>query len=185
MEGSNKSTARKILAQGDRDGACLLYSLANAAQTMSGKTLTVASWTRALDALPLATGEFLTKRGSASLDHFPHCLELLAATFLASAGLEVDVVWTDGLSSPTRLKKHLDAGDLLVMEVDNGAHWVTALDASSDEVFFACSLQLLGAVQSYQEALSPHLNRLFNYRATFAELETQKAGVGLVLSRRG
>lgn len=185
MEGSNKSTARKILAQGDRDGACLLYSLANAAQAMSGKEITEENWTSALDALPFATGEFLTERGSAGLDHFPHCLELLGTTFLASAGLEVDVVWTDRLSSPARLKKHLDAGDLLIMEVDDGAHWVTAVDASSDEVFFACSLQLLGADRPYREELSPHLTRLFNYRATFAELETQKVGVGLVLSLRG
>jgi len=34
---------RRILAQGDRDGACLLYSLANGTQSLTGKKVSAAA----------------------------------------------------------------------------------------------------------------------------------------------
>jgi hypothetical protein len=172
---------RQILAQGDRDGACLLYSLANGIQALTGKSVSPAAWTCAVDALPFATGEFLTRRGSAALDSYPQCLEALAREFMAGAGLDIVANWTSELDTPARLQAQLAPEGVLVMVVENNAHWVAVVDVSADQVFVACSWQALSG-HFCKEKRSPNFGRWYNRCVSFADLQASGYGLSLTLS---
>lgn len=63
---------RKIFAQGDLDGACFLYSIANSYVALTSKKLTCTQWKHSLRALPFKLDDYLTGKGTEALDDTPN-----------------------------------------------------------------------------------------------------------------
>ena len=52
------------LAQGDLDGACYLYSIANSYFALTAKKITPAKWKASIRALPFKLDDFLSGQGT-------------------------------------------------------------------------------------------------------------------------
>ncbi len=175
------SSTRQILAQGDRDGACFLYCLANAAQALTGKPVTGARWTRCILSLPYDMRDYLAGRGTEKLDAFPELLVGMARAFLDALGLRATIAWHERIDTLEVLQQQVSSTQVLIMAVDNGAHWVTVVDVSGQETFAACSAQALERNQQYAEQLSPNFGRHCNRHQSFASLNAEP-GYGLSIS---
>lgn len=172
---------RQILTQGDLDGACFLYCLANTAQALTCKPVDPADWTRGILALPFDMRDFIAGRGTEKLDKDPDSLIALARGFLRELVVNSVIVWQDPIRTLQQLRSLVTAHQVVIMAVDNDAHWVTIVDVDEREVFVACSVQALDGYQPYPEPLSPTFGRHFNRRVTFASLKA-KPGHGLSVS---
>ena len=176
------NTNRKILAQGDRDGACFLYSIANAAFALTDKVVTQSKWVKGIRALPFEMSDYIAGRGTEKLDLKPHYLEGFCQDFLAVLGVNAKVSWHEGLKSTAELKNILTPRQVFLMVIDDDAHWVAMVDADDkDAVFIACSAEALNGDSPYLEESSPRFNRLYNKQLKFAELRAEK-GYGILIS---
>ncbi len=172
---------RQILTQGDLDGACFLYCLANTAQALTCKPVDAADWIRGILALPFDMRDFMAGRGTEKLDKDPDSLVALARGFLRELGVNSVIVWQDPIRSLQQLRSLATAHQVVIMAVHNDAHWVTVVDVSEEEVFVACSVQALDGAQSSLEQVSPNFGRYYNQRVSFAKLKA-KPGHGLSVS---
>lgn len=177
---------RKILSQGDRDGACFLYAIANAVGALrikgTGQT-TPAKWRKAVRSTPFDLVEFLAGRGTANIDGKPDLLEGFCREFLSAlghSGLKVD--WMEGVRQQSELAKVVSHDRVFLMSVNNDAHWLTVVDTDETHGFLACSAEALDGTGEYAEGESPRERRTYNMRATMRELKVGK-GCGLLISR--
>lgn len=173
---------RRILAQGDRDGACFLYSIANAAGALTGRVVTQPKWVKCIQSLPFIMSDFMAGRGTEKIDWKPHYLEGFCHDFLSALEVPSEVSWREGLKSSKQLASLLAKDQLFIMGVYDDAHWVTIVDTDGEVVFIACSSEALDGEHPYSEKLSPRLKRVYNKQSTFAELGAGKEGYGLLIS---
>ncbi|OYW40426.1 MAG: hypothetical protein B7Z35_01165 [Hydrogenophilales bacterium 12-61-10] len=172
---------RQVLAQGDRDGACFLYAIANAAGALRGKVITHTQWLKCIRSLPFDMGDFMAGRGTEKIDWKPHYLEGLCRDFLAALDVRSEVSWRDELTSPKQLRNLLITNQVFVMGVYDDNHWVTVVDAVGETIYAACSSEALDGEREYLETSSPRLARVYNKQGTLAELRAEKA-YGLLIS---
>jgi len=162
---------RLILAQGSRDGACFLYSLANAVQALTEMNFNEKTWGAAVRSLPFDMGDFLAGRGTEKLDDEPDLLISLARIFIKTSGSAIELKWMHGVSDILTIKKQLSKESLLVIEVDDGAHWVTVVDTADGLILSACSAMALSSTEPYSELTSGVYGRRFNRQDSIAELK--------------
>lgn len=173
---------REILAQGDRDGACFLYSIANAVGTLACKSVDQDEWLEGVRAVPLDMRDYLAGSGTEKLDSNQHDLEDFCQNFLIGLGVNAKISWHEGLKSVGELKNILSPYNVFIMAVDDGEHWVAIVDTDEiDTVFIACSAEALNGTYPYIEEISSRYHRAYNKQSTFAELRAGK-GYGLLIS---
>lgn len=173
---------REILAQGDRDGACFLYSIANAVGALACKPVDHDEWLEGIHALPFDMRDYLAGSGTVKLDSNQHYLEDFCQNFLVGLGVNAKITWHEDLKSASELKNILSPYNVFIMAVDDDEHWVVIVDTDDkDTVFIACSAEALNGTYPYIEEISSQYHRAYNKHSTFAELRAEK-GYGLLIS---
>jgi hypothetical protein len=170
----------KIYSQGELDGACFLYSVANAIRAVSGKAISRADWSRAVERLPFRVNEFLSGYGTGVLDQHPGILAAFAKSF--AAGLRSTVV-IEALSelSEDDLEAAIEDGGALIASVDNGEHWVAIVEIIDGMALCACSWEINNRDPAYVE-LGTSSGRAYNVSRPVGLLKLWK-GPAFVLRR--
>lgn len=171
---------RKIYSQGEFDGACFLYSVANAVRAATGKGISRGDWERAVEGLPFRTTEFLGGLGTLALDHLPGALSVFASSFGRSLRSTVAIETLPRLI-PLDLQSAVGEGKIAIASIDDGDHWVAILDVVDGIAFCACSWEVNAGKAGYQELVSPN-GHTYNMSRPVAGLRLGK-GPGFFLSR--
>jgi hypothetical protein len=171
---------RKIYSQGEFDGSCFLYSVANAIRAVTGKGISRADWQRAIEGMPFRTTEFLGGYGTGALDRFPDALSVFAKSFARSLRSTVAVETLPKLTS-VDLETGLGEGHVVIASIDAGDHWVVVLDVFDGVAFCACSWEANAGNAEYKELPTRH-GHIYNMTRPVADLKLWK-GPGFYLSR--
>jgi len=83
---------RKILAQGDRDGACFLYAIANSIQALRDKPVSQDKWLKCVLQLPFKLDDFLAGCGTKKLDDNPIYFEIFCEEYLKVLDVDSKIV---------------------------------------------------------------------------------------------
>ena len=156
---------RFILAQGSMDGACFLYSMANATKALTGKeTIDAQCWSDMLRGLT-HVGDFLDQLvGTERRDTRPGrqiaMVEQMMRALAPDTGIVVSLVPYDELTG-RRLAALIDAHSVLV--VGTQEHWVCAVDIDFEarRLLVADSSELLES-EKYAEKRGGQFGRIFN-----------------------
>ncbi|HEX5392774.1 MAG TPA: hypothetical protein VFW68_05830 [Rhodocyclaceae bacterium] len=168
---------RTIYTQGDLDGACFLYCLANSYVALTGKGMTSAQWRKSLKSVPFRLDDFLSgDLGTGYLNDDFNYLEGLCHNFLQGAGNAERFEVTSKKQNLTlrSLKASISDEQVAIIAIEKGNHWVSVVDADKDRFYIACSAEALNAKHKYAESVSPNHHRHFNRTASFAEFEIYK-----------
>jgi hypothetical protein len=157
---------RKIYSQGVFDGACFLYSLANAVRSVTRQAIPEENWARSIAKLPFSTQDLLGGSGTEKLDHAPGALLLAAQMFVKE--LRDDVLVSEIAGAPTAIVEALSSRRAVVAAIANGNHWVALLEVSGSDAYYACSWVLHKGTE-YSERLSPG-KRTYNARKPLKKL---------------
>ena len=163
---------RKIISQGERDGACFLYSMANSVMALTGKILKQDVWNDLIGALGDATDFLRSDTGTLKIDADDQELTRFASLVLKHV-------------SPRRLKLEVDCGprptevsnalsDSTVLVVTNNWHWFCIVDSDEQYCYAACSAKLHENPLTYREELSPKYCRIYNDAFPLKELKVSK-----------
>jgi len=158
---------RKILAQGDRDGACFLYSIANGYSALTSKQLSRDKWRKSINAIPFRIDDFLSGRGTENLDDKPEYFEGLCRDFLSN---EFEVTGKKNISEKS-LRTHITKNQVAIVAIENGEHWACIVDADNELFYIACSAAALESHTTYAEKKSLQLDRFYNSKLSFTELK--------------
>jgi hypothetical protein len=157
---------RKIYSQGVFDGACFLYSLANAVRSVTRQAISGEDWAHSIAKMPFSTQDLLGGSGTEKLDHTPGALLLAARMFVEE--LRDDVVVSEIAGRATAIVEALSSHRAVVAAIDNGNHWVALLEVCDSDAYYACSW-VLHKNTEYSEELSPG-KRTYNARKPFKKL---------------
>ncbi|PBP64981.1 hypothetical protein PSYCIT7_013835 [Pseudomonas syringae Cit 7] len=143
----------KIYSQGELDGACFLYSVANAIRAVTGRAISRPDWRRAIERLPFRTHEFLSGYGTGVLDQHPDALVAFAKSFAGS--LRSTVVMEPLLRlSAGEMEAALEEGKALIVSVDKGEHWVAIVEIADGLAYCACSWEINKKSPAYTERMT-------------------------------
>lgn len=156
----------KILAQGDLDGACFLYSIANAHLALTGKKPTQSQWKKFILNSPFRMEYFLAGEGTGFLRNNSKDFEAICQDFLGSNF----IITSDSNVSESTIKKKINNKSVAIVASDNGNHWVCLVEAN-EEFNIACSAEALGKGIKYKEERSKRFSRPFNKTESFNNLE--------------
>lgn len=164
--------SRIILSQGDRDGACFLYAIANSVGLLRG-AVTQAEWKSFIKNLPIRTDNFLLGEGTGNLADNHHIYEEIIKRMLHSCKIEetVKIESCSNINSENALQKIVTKSSVAITCINNGKHWVAISDVFDATTFIACSSEALRAPTKYTENLSPKFNRAFNSTKNFENLK--------------
>jgi hypothetical protein len=157
---------RKIYSQGVFDGACFLYSLANAVRSVTRQAIPEEDWAHSIARLPFSTKDLLGGSGTEKLDDTPGALLIASRMFVE--GLRDDIAVSEISGAPTAIAETLSSRRAVVAAVDNGSHWVAVLEVSGSYAYYACSW-VLHENTEYSEGLSPG-KLTYNVRKPFQKL---------------
>ena len=161
---------RRIFAQGDLDGACFLYSIANCYVALTSKQLTSNQWKHSLRASPFKLDDYLTGQGTEALDNTPDYFEGLCRNFLGNIrNTRFEVTRRENVSSSS-LRDALTDKQVAIIAINDGDHWVSIVDADKQQFYLACSAVALASKTPYEEERSPNFKRAFNKTSTFDDL---------------
>lgn len=161
---------RRIFAQGDLDGACYLYSIANSYAALTFKQLTGTQWKHSLRALPFKLDDYLSGQGTEALDDTPDYFEGLCRNFLGRIrNTRFEVARSEKVSSSS-LRAALTEKQVAIVAINNGEHWVSIVDADQQQFYLACSAVALASKTPYKEERSPNFKRAFNKTSSFDDL---------------
>jgi hypothetical protein len=150
----------KIYSQGELDGACFLYSIANAIRAVTGRAISQKDWRRAVESLPFRTNEFLSGYGTGVLDQHPTTLIAFAKSFAKSlrstVAVELLLKLTVGKLAPA-----MEDGAILIVSINSGDHWVAIVEIADGMAFCACSWEINNRDPAYAERLSAS-GRVYN-----------------------
>jgi len=163
-------TDRFIQAQGSLDGACFLYSLANATQCLTGKRVSDSCWSKLARIVHNARDYLASGVGTANSDDNPTLQEALAQQYLdiLSPNVRLKATTIHSIQDGSNPERHLTEQSALVTQ--NGEHWFCLLDVSDLKAFVACSWVWQRDLQGYREELSPRLSRKYNDTFPVTEL---------------
>ena len=168
-------TFRFIRSQGDLDGACFLYALLNARQTLTGKRATANSWSAAVRILTTPECFIDNTRGSEGTDGDHEKERDLAERFInhLAPAAPLRVQTAKGLKSGILGAARPTESSVIVCS--NNQHWFSILDADEDRVYVACSWVWQRDPQKYTERVSPGFERVYNDIVTIGDLEFYKS----------
>jgi hypothetical protein len=162
---------RKILAQGDKDGACFLYSIATAYVALTGKTITRSKWTSAIRASPFKMEDFLSGRGTEKLDDNTEYFEGLCRDFLSSISGDQFEVTSQWKLTRKSLCTTITKNQVAITAINNGNHWICITDFENEKFNIACSSKALDDILNYTENSSIEFKRTYNKSLTFPQLK--------------
>lgn len=153
---------KKIYSQGKFDGACFLYSIANAYSLLSNKEVTQSKWDEALKWIPFS-GDFITDTGTIRYDEnvsvYQFTIESMLESFSGKGKYFVKAY--PNISDPKKIKELIKQDTLVILNIDS-KHWVVMVDASDKEAQIACSYQYNELENDYREMVSTRYSRPYN-----------------------
>ena len=158
---------RRIVSQGDLDGACFLYSVANAIGALSGRALVPSQWSAGIASIQKPRAFLRQDEGTAALDEDGTKLTQLVKNFAKAAAqgpFEVTLHFAD-----RRGIGKLIAQDSVVI-VGSKEHWFVVTETSDKNAFLACSDEYNQSGKSYKESSSPRFDRPFNKVVALSDL---------------
>ncbi|WP_157354269.1 hypothetical protein [Aromatoleum toluclasticum] len=168
---STAKMTRRIFAQGDLDGACYLYSIANSYVALTSKQLTGAQWKKSLRASPFKLDDFLSGSGTEALDGTPDYFEGLCRNFLERIrSTQFHLTRNENVTAKS-LRASLTDNQVAIIAINDGEHWVSIVDADQNQFYIACSAAVLSSASPYLEQRSPNFQRAFNRTSSFADLQ--------------
>ena len=176
------SSGRRILSQGDRDGACFLYGIANGIQALTNKPLSQGQWDKCIQQLPFRLDDFLSSLGTEKLDDNWLYFEAICNEFLRKLRMHAKVVTRSNIDSSEVIERVVSRRSAMLAAIGDGEHWVAIVDAKKEEIYMACSATF-GGKAPYSESRSPRLNRVFNLQKRFNELRLYE-NRGLIISQK-
>ncbi|BAU48713.1 hypothetical protein SVA_2163 [Sulfurifustis variabilis] len=165
---------RRIYSQGAFDGACFLYALANAYTALTGTTVTMTLWHRAIRGMPYLT-DFLS--GTVGTDRYrgdPQVLRFAMERMLAALGgpSRFRVEHTD-CTTPDEIAGLIDRRSVAFLCINRTGgsrpfldHWVCGVGRGEHpaSVRLACSWKYQRNHEDYRERLDPEFGRYYNDR---------------------
>ena len=167
---------RTIHSQGDLDGACFLYSAANAYTALTGRSPVLARWARAIQSVP-HPADFLDPTCGTTLNYeqdpnlLGHALETIFAA-VGKDGPRIDFTWHPEAAGFDDVAELIDSRSVALFRYQgntrfarNVDHWVCGVSARrprmerAGRIYVACSSRL---VDAYPE--SPFLYREREHR---------------------
>lgn len=154
-----------ILAQGSMDGACFLYSIANAVKALTGsERLSAQHWSNMLQTLK-RVGDFMDQQvGTENCDPRPQrqmsMVSRMVKELAPNHRIRVSLVSSDDLTG-RRLAALLDPKSVLVVGTQD--HWVCAVDIDYEgrNLLIADSSQL-HETEQYKERTDGRFGRVSN-----------------------
>lgn len=170
---------RTILAQGDLDGACFLYSLANAARCLVPKSATPFMWTKLLSAVGKSARNYLDGRiGTEPSDHDWQLQQSIAQQYMdiLCPKNRVIALTFDGLDGAS-VGRYVTRRSVVVMP--EKTHWSCLVEVRQEDAYVACSARWGQVLESqpkhslptYVEDKSPRLKRTYNLKRPTSELK--------------
>lgn len=161
--------SRKLKSQGDLDGACFLYSIANAVISLDD-AVDAENWSHAISSLRLRECRSFFCQDVGTLDFDDNIRELeekIAKPFLKSlSGKKFAITVTPGERQD--LKDLIDENAVAI--VGNREHWFVVTEVHEGTVFVACSYTFNDDGCKYHEEASPKFGHISNLRMKFSEL---------------
>ncbi|MFQ2387905.1 hypothetical protein ACK32P_07475 [Aeromonas dhakensis] len=157
---------RKIKSQGDFDGACFLYSIANAVISLNG-TVTPESWSGAIHSLPKPQSFLRQDIGTQAFDDDGGKLEIVAQNFLNSLS---NYKFKVKLHQANRngIQSLIDNNSVVI--IGNPEHWFVVTEVYNDIAFIACSDALNFLGEKYLEEFSTKFGHISNLKVNLSEL---------------
>lgn len=159
-------TQRKLFSQGDLDGACFLYALANAVVALTGVELK-SRWPGAIQQVPKPEAFLRFDGGTAVFDDDFSTLLPVAEPFVAALCRDVRVEIVSGVDR--RRLSQIANGDT-VLAMCNPDHWFAVVEADETHAWVACSARLLECGARYREFNSPRWKRPSNDTVAIQDL---------------
>ena len=167
---------RTIHSQGDLDGACFLYSAANAYTALTGRSPDLARWARAIQKVP-HPADFLDPTCGTTINYeqdpslLGAALEMIFGA-VAKAGPRIDFTWHPEAAGLSDVADVIDGRSVALFRYHgntryarNMDHWVCGVAARrprlgrAGRVYVACSSRLIDAFPE-----SPYLYREREHR---------------------
>ena len=174
----------RIHFQGNFEGTCFPYSIANAVLSLSKARLKQNAWDKGLNRMPFRE-DFVTSKGTQSYDDNWEMLCLAAKRFLngweSEAGKYLVRV-VDGINRKAALCSYISDNSVLLVN-HSGYHWVCLVDANraTDRLYCACSFQLAEKAEKYKEERSPDTKRWFNLEYDMRDLGWVYQSTGILI----
>jgi hypothetical protein len=157
---------RQLKSQGDFDGACFLYSIANAVISLNG-TVSTGDWSEAISLLPKAKLFLSQDVGTLAFDDDGIKLERVAKQFLCSlSSNKFNITLHEG--DRRNLDQLIDENTVLI--VSDPGHWFVVTEVQGNDVFVACSDTFNEHGCKNSEEYSPKFGHMSNLRTTLSDL---------------
>lgn len=157
---------RKIKSQGDFDGACFLYSIANAVISLNG-TVTPKHWSSAIHSLPKPQSFLRQDIGTLAFDDDGEKLEVVAQKFIRSLS---DEKFKVKLHQANRKSIHPLIDDDSVVIISNPEHWFVVTEIYNETAFISCSDALNSLGEKYLEEASTKFGHISNLKVKLSDL---------------
>ena len=155
---------RKYLMQGDLDGACFLYSIANSVVALTSKQPNVNQWANALPYIPFAhdfiSGNVGTKNYDDHSEIYKFAVQQAISEF--SPKKRYDIAVHPNTSCINQIASLISASSVVVLNL-SGDHWICVVDVNEEKnaLLSACS-DLGDRVNCYTE-IGCRFGRVYNY----------------------
>ena len=181
---------RKIISQGELDGACLLYALANSFLSLTGKKPTQSKWDKAIDALPIKE-DFL--KGNVGTERYfkenkgENNIRLVSENFLMGLSkqtkYEFSVMYHNQITRSDELTPLINKDSVVLFCIDQ-EHWVVGSSYSADSKILniACSFQYIEN-SSYFEKKDSTFERPYNAFTKRANLNCKGTVFSIALKK--
>ncbi len=145
---------RKYLMQGDLDGACFLYSIANSVVVLTSRKPTVSQWSKALQYIPFSSDFLNGKVGTKNYDDRSELYRFAASQALSEYSPTNEFIVTDHprAKSISDIKGLISINSVVVLNL-NEEHWVCVVDVdeTSSSLLSVCS-DLGDRINHYEES---------------------------------
>jgi len=154
----------RINSQGNYDGACFLYSIANAYAALTGKNLSQRVWDEAVAEMPFLA-QFMTAAEGTRLYNDSVPLYIFSINRLLNGyrkkRFQIDSM--PNLRDGAELLASISGNSVVILNI-RSEHWVCAVDhtTAGAKLFLACSAQLFEKRSKYEEKTGPTFGRAYN-----------------------
>lgn len=157
---------RRLKSQGDLDGACFLYSIANAVISLND-TVTAENWSSAISSLPKSRSFLRQDVGTLAFHDNGEELERVAKRFLKSlSSNKFKVALHQG--NRRSIERLIDENAVVI--VSNPEHWFVVTEVHHDTVFAACSDTFNVHGHKHPEEPTPKFGHLSNLRMKLSDV---------------
>jgi len=157
---------RKIISQGELDGACFIYALANSFLSLTGKKPTQSKWDKAIDALQFKEDFLKGNVGTERCFKEEVDMRLISENFLKGLSKqtkhEFSVAYHDQITRSDEMTPLIDKDSVILFCIDE-EHWVVGSSYCEDlkTLNIACSFQYIEN-SCYFEKIDSTFDRPYN-----------------------